>query len=72
MVAVTASTGIAAFNIEGTTLHSFAGIGIGKGPVDDLVNKIINRKASSHVWDRWMKTKTLIVDESKSVYCIVS
>jgi hypothetical protein len=35
-VAVTASTGIAACNVGGTTLHSFAGIGLGIEPADQL------------------------------------
>ncbi|KAF1849288.1 uncharacterized protein K460DRAFT_245076, partial [Cucurbitaria berberidis CBS 394.84] len=39
-VAVTASTGLAACNIGGVTLHSFSGIGLGKEPAEDLVKKI--------------------------------
>ncbi|KAL4953987.1 PIF1-like helicase-domain-containing protein [Aspergillus filifer] len=39
-IAVTASTGLAACNIEGVTLHSFAGIGLGKEPVPELVKKV--------------------------------
>ena len=39
-VAVTASTGLAACNIEGVTLHSFAGIGLGKESVPELVKKV--------------------------------
>lgn len=39
-VAVTASTGLAACNIEGMTLHSFAGIGLGKEAVPELVKKV--------------------------------
>lgn len=39
-VAVTASTGLAACNIEGVTLHSFAGIGLGKEKVSELVTKV--------------------------------
>jgi ATP-dependent DNA helicase PIF1 len=35
-VAVTAATGIAACHIGGTTLHSWAGIGIGTEPADKL------------------------------------
>lgn len=41
-VAVTASTGLAACNIEGVTLHSFAGIGLGKDPVPELVKKVFS------------------------------
>lgn len=63
-VAVTASTGLAACNIGGVTLHSFSGIGLGKEPVPDLVKKIMrNQKAKN----RWLRTKILVVDEVSMV-----
>ncbi|GAM89046.1 hypothetical protein ANO11243_070800 [Dothideomycetidae sp. 11243] len=63
-VAVTASTGLAACNIGGVTLHSFAGIGLGKEAVPELVKKIRrNQKAKQ----RWLRTKILIVDEVSMV-----
>lgn len=63
-VAVTASTGLAACNIGGVTLHSFAGIGLGKEEIPELVKKIKrNQKAKL----RWMRTKVLIVDEISMV-----
>ena len=63
-VAVTASTGLAACNVGGVTLHSFAGIGLGKEAVPELVRKIKrNQKAKL----RWMRTKVLIVDEISMV-----
>ena len=63
-VAVTASTGLAACNIGGVTLHSFAGIGLGKEAVPELVKKIKrNQKAKL----RWMRTKVLIIDEISMV-----
>ena len=40
-VAVTASTGIAAVNLGGQTLHSFAGIGLANGLGDN--QKVINK-----------------------------
>ena len=63
-VAVTASTGLAACNVGGVTLHSFAGIGLGKEAVPELVKKIKrNQKAKL----RWMRTKVLIIDEISMV-----
>lgn len=62
-VAVTASTGIAACNIGGITLHSFGGAGLALEKAEELVKKIRrNKKAAS----RWMRTKVLIIDESES------
>ena len=63
-VAVTASTGLAACNIGGVTLHSFAGIGLGKEAVPELVKKI---KKSAKAKQRWMRTKVLIIDEISMV-----
>ena len=61
-VAVTASTGIAACNIGGVTLHSFGGIGLGIEEVNVLAGKVRkNKKASA----RWMRTKVLIIDEGE-------
>ena len=63
-VAVTASTGLAACNVGGVTLHSFAGIGLGKEAVPELVRKIKrNQKAKL----RWIRTKVLIIDEISMV-----
>ncbi|KAK4225565.1 ATP-dependent DNA helicase PIF1 [Podospora fimiseda] len=63
-LAVTASTGLAACNIGGITLHSFAGIGLGKEDVNTLVKKIRrNPKAKN----RWLRTKVLIIDEISMV-----
>ena len=63
-VAVTASTGLAACNVGGSTLHSFAGIGLGKDEVPELVRKI-KRNAKAKI--RWQRTKVLIVDEISMV-----
>jgi ATP-dependent DNA helicase PIF1 len=64
-VAITASTGMAACAIGGTTIHSFAGIGLGAESKEALLNKVKkNRKASG----RWMRTKILIIDESQCFF----
>ncbi|KAJ6102790.1 ATP-dependent DNA helicase PIF1 [Penicillium sp. IBT 16267x] len=63
-VAVTASTGLAACNIGGVTVHSFAGIGLGKEAVPELVKKI---KKNQKARNRWLRTKVLIVDEVSMV-----
>jgi ATP-dependent DNA helicase PIF1 len=64
-VAVTAPTGIAGLNIGGTTIHSFAGIGLGTEPEDILVKKI---RGSKLLFKRWTETSILIVDESKLLF----
>ena len=64
-VAVTASTGMAAVNIGGVTLHSWAGIGLGNGELRTYVESICF--GSGHwkdVRERWKRVKTLIIDES--------
>ena len=63
-VAVAASTGLAACNIGGVTVHSFAGIGLGKEDAPELVKKI---KRNQKAKQRWLRTKVLIVDEISMV-----
>lgn len=63
-VAITASTGIAACNIGGVTIHSFSGIGLGIESVDVLVNKV---KKNKKAYSRWTRTKVLIIDEVSMV-----
>ena len=59
-VAVTASTGLAACNIGGITLHSFAGVGLGDGTISALMKKIRRNKKA---YIRWCLVKVLIIDE---------
>jgi len=62
VVCVTALTGVAA-NILGcgaTTLHSWAGIGLGKGSVDILCRRVSKSKSKK---EKWLNTDILIVDE---------
>jgi ATP-dependent DNA helicase PIF1 len=46
------------------TLHSFAGIGLGKEPAEELVKKIRKNQKARH---RWMRTKILVIDEVSMV-----
>eukprot|EP00033_Pygsuia_biforma_P003605 GCRY01003947.1.p1 GENE.GCRY01003947.1~~GCRY01003947.1.p1 ORF type:complete len:305 (-),score=34.52 GCRY01003947.1:296-1210(-) len=61
---VTASTGIAAVNIEGTTLHNFVGAGLCIGPISELVGKIKKNRLTRK---RWIQCRVLIVDEISMV-----
>ena len=77
-LAITAATGIASVNIGGCTLHSWAGVGIGKETKEQLLGRLLGydrylrQKASSsdeqvsqnRVVARWRRVKTLIIDES--------
>ena len=64
-VFVTASTGIAACNIGGVTLHSFAGIGVGQKTAKELVSSILKLPQPRK---RWHKAKCLIVDEVSMIW----
>lgn len=60
VVYVTASTGIAATNIGGTTVHAWAGIGTGTDPVEQLAARIKLRQ--KRVKARW-SCDVLVIDE---------
>ncbi|KAI5642096.1 PIF1-like helicase domain-containing protein [Phthorimaea operculella] len=60
----TASTGVAACHIGGTTLHAFAGIGDGSGTVENLCEKALKLP---QVAQKWRKCKHLIIDEISMV-----
>jgi ATP-dependent DNA helicase PIF1 len=64
-LAVTASTGIAAINIGGSTLHSFAGIRLGKEPMAVLADRVMKSGAAR---ERWLETEVLIIDESEKSF----
>ena len=59
-VAVTASTGIAATHIKGSTIHSWAGIGV-KQTLSTKDLEYIKKK--KYLRDQFNKTKVLIIDE---------
>jgi DNA replication protein DnaC len=63
-IAITASTGLAACNIGGITLHSFAGIGLGNSSTHELIKKVKRNQKAKH---RWLRTKVLIIDEVSMV-----
>lgn len=59
-VFVTASTGIAACNVGGITIHSFAGLGITNLDVNQTLGKIRQNEAAV---ERWKACQVLIIDE---------
>lgn len=59
-VAVTASTGVAADQIGGSTLHAFLGLGLAKEPVPKLVQMACS---SSKITSRWRGVDLLVIDE---------
>ncbi len=61
-LSVTAMTGCAALLLGSwaKTLHSWAGIGLGRSPVDSIVSTIMVDK---HKKKRWLSTDCLVIDE---------
>ena len=59
-VPVVAPTGIAASHVQGVTIHSWAGIGLGKGSPSALCDKVMGNAAAV---ERWRRAKCLVLDE---------
>lgn len=59
-ISITATTGIAAYNIEGITIHSFMGFGTGKSAVETLFRKMNKKK---DIIDRLRQIDILVIDE---------
>ncbi|XP_035223707.1 ATP-dependent DNA helicase PIF1-like [Stegodyphus dumicola] len=59
----TASTGVAACQIGGITLHAFAGIGSGSAPVEQCIQQALKKGKSGS----WKQCEHLIVDEISMV-----
>jgi len=61
VISVTASTGMAAVNIKGTTLHSWAGCGLCKKPASVYIRQI---RRGDNAAEHWTRTEILLIDES--------
>jgi len=57
---VTATTGIASLQVGGSTLHSWAGVGLGKDALMVHVDRIKNKKDKHRAWKQ---TQVLVIDE---------
>jgi ATP-dependent DNA helicase PIF1 len=66
---VTASTGIAAgmLNGGGMTLHSFAGVGLGQGTAQQLLQYAPGLRPKTKAVRRWQALNTLVIDEISMV-----
>ena len=59
-ISICSTTGISSILIGGTTLYSYLGIGVGKGSVYYLTNKI---RKNSFLLKRWKELEILVIDE---------
>lgn len=59
-IAITATTGIAACNVGGITINSFAGVGTAEGSVPDMCARVMGNEYSKK---RWRDHDILVIDE---------
>ena len=59
-IGITSTTGVSALQLNGKTLHSFTGIGLGTGSIASLSTKINN---TNYLKKRWLTLQTLVIDE---------
>lgn len=57
---ITATTGVAAYNIGGITINAFMGIGTGEHSLDVLIKRV---RRKSGIRERIMSTDVLVIDE---------
>ena len=57
---ITATTGVAAYSINGITINSFAGIGTGEHSIANIITKVKKNKTTLH---RIRETNILVIDE---------
>lgn len=64
-MSVTASTGIAAIQIKGSTIHSFAGLGIGNQPARKIVDNLAEKafRYNDRTLSRLRDCQRLVIDE---------
>eukprot|EP00897_Mesotaenium_endlicherianum_P005521 jgi/Mesen1/4998/ME000248S04272 len=60
VIAITASTGIAAVHVRGTTLHSYAGVKIAAEPEQELAKEVMRDQRKV---DKWQEADVLVIDE---------
>jgi ATP-dependent DNA helicase PIF1 len=70
-IGVTSLTGVSALLINGKTLHSYLGLGLVTGSVDQLVTKIKNNKYGYPLTKKkiWETLEILIIDEVSMLSC---
>lgn len=59
-IAVTSTTGTSALLINGTTLYSYLGIGLGKGTAESICSYLYKRP---FIRKRWVDLQVLVIDE---------
>lgn len=76
-VGVTAATGIASINIGGCTLHSWAGIGLGKGDPQGIARRLIGhdnylkKRAPAEQNNVPVNKQTFTTDRWKSAHALI-
>ena len=61
IVYLTATTGVAADNLNGTTIHRFSGIKLGDKPLNIIIYDI--ERWNSECIERWNECELLVIDE---------
>lgn len=59
-IIVTATTGVAACNVGGVTIHSFAGVGAGNASAAEIAKRVMGNEYTK---GRWREVDVLIIDE---------